>query len=162
MPSRPGNRTRPDRDGETSMTDDSVERPAVRYGRARPAGRPGRRAVIALAILAVVAGTAVAVVSYQRLGTGAVKGSLAGYRLIDEQTVSVTISVTRSDPARPVVCIVRVRTADGSETGRREVLVGPSEAATIQVTAIVKSSRPPMMGDIYGCGTDVPDYLRLP
>ncbi|HEU4362720.1 MAG TPA: DUF4307 domain-containing protein [Mycobacterium sp.] len=144
------------------MTNDSVERPASRYGRARLARRPRRRAVIALAVLAVAAGTVVAVIGYQRLGTGEVKGSLAGYQVIDDQTVSVTITVTRSDPARPVVCIVRVRSTDGGETGRREVLVGPSEAATIQVTTILKSSRPPMMGDIYGCGTDVPGYLRPP
>lgn len=144
------------------MTDDSIERPTSRYGRARLARRPARWAVIALAVLAVAAGTAVAIISYQRLGTGDVKGSLAGYQLIDDQTVAVTITVTRPDPARPVVCIVRVRSRDGSETGRREVLVGPSTATTIQVTTTLKSSRPPMMGDIYGCGTDVPGYLRSP
>ncbi|OBH39540.1 hypothetical protein A5691_21695 [Mycobacterium sp. E183] len=87
-------------------------------------------------------------------------GTLAGYRLVDDQTASVTISVTRSDPSRPVDCIVRVRAKDGSETGRREVLVPPSEAATVQLTTTVKSSKPPVMADIYGCGTDVPAYLR--
>lgn len=144
------------------MTDNRVERPASRYGRARLTRRPGRRAVIALAVLAVAAGTVVAIIGYQRLGTGDVQGSLAGYQVIDDETTSVTITVTRSDPARPVVCIVRVRSKDGSETGRREVLIGPSEARTIQVTTLVKSSRPPMVGDIYGCGTDVPGYLHSP
>ena len=71
----------------------------------------------------------------------------------------MTISVTRADPSRPVVCIVRARAKDGSETGRREVLVPPSEQATVQVTTIVKSSRPPAVGDVYGCGTEVPSYL---
>jgi len=80
--------------------------------------------------------------------------------VIDNETASITISVTRSDPSRPVDCIVRVRSEDGSETGRREVLVGPSQAATVQVTTTVKSSQPPVMADIYGCGTDVPGYLR--
>ena len=77
----------------------------------------------------------------------------------DEQTVEITISVTRKDPSRPVVCIVRARSYDGAETGRREILVGPSEAKTVQVTTTVKSFRPPVVGDIYGCGTDVPGYL---
>jgi len=116
--------------------------------------------VIALAVLAVAAGFAVAVIGYQRLGTSEVSGSLAGYHVVDDETASVTISVTRSDPSRPVDCIVRVRAEDGSETGRREVLVPPSDQATVQVTTTVKSSRPPMMADIYGCGTDVPAYLR--
>jgi hypothetical protein len=70
--------------------------------------------------------------------------------------------VTRKDPSRPVDCIVRVRAKDGSETGRREVLVPPSTQATVQVTAVLKSSKPAVVGDIYGCGTDVPDYLRAP
>ena len=91
-----------------------------------------------------------------------VEGKLGGYRLIDDQTVDVTISVTRADPSRPVVCIVRARSRDGSETGRREILVAPSDQATVQVTVPVKTSRPPVTGDVYGCGTDIPAYLVAP
>lgn len=144
------------------MTEPTAQRPTSRYGRALLPRRPRIGTVIALTMLAVAVGTAVAIIAYQRLGAGDVKGTLAGYQVLDDETVSVTISVTRSDPARPVVCIVRVRAANGSETGRREVLVGPAEQTTIQVTALVKSSRPPMVGDIYGCGTEVPGYLRSP
>jgi len=113
-------------------------------------------------VVVAAVGVVVAVIGYQRLGRSDVDGKLAGYRLIDGQTVSVTISVTRKDPSRPVDCIVRVRAKDGSETGRREVLVAPSTQATVQVTTIVKSSKPAVVGDIYGCGTDVPGYLRAP
>ena len=142
------------------MTETPIPRPEARYGRPRLSRMSRRRAVIALAVLAVAAGLLVAVIGYRRLGTSDVAGTLAGYRVIDNQTASVTISVTRSDPSRPVDCIVRVRAEDGSETGRREVLVPPSEAATVQVTTTVKSSKPPVVADIYGCGTDVPGYLR--
>jgi hypothetical protein len=141
------------------MTHTSIPRSEARYGRS-PSGVSRRRLVIALAVLVLAAGTAVAVIGYQRLGTSDVSGSLAGYQVIDNETASVTISVTRSDPSRPVDCIVRVRAADGSETGRREVLVPPSNQATVQVTTTVKSSQPPLMADIYGCGTEVPGYLR--
>jgi hypothetical protein len=137
-----------------------ISRPEARYGRARLSGRSRRRVVIALALLVVAAGIALAVIGYQRIGTGAVTGSLAGYQLIDDETASVTISVTRSDPSRPVDCIVRVRSKDGGETGRREVLVPPSDQHTVQVTTTLKSSKPPVMADVYGCGTDVPAYLR--
>lgn len=142
-----------------AMSENAVTRPD-RYGRSRLSRVPRRRAVIALGVLVVAAGLVIAVIGYQRLGTSDVTGSLAGYRVIDDQTASVTISVTRSDPSRPVDCIVRIRSEDGSETGRREVLVPPSEAATVQVTTTLKSSKPPVMADIYGCGTDVPGYLR--
>jgi hypothetical protein len=142
------------------MTETPLPRPEARYGRARLSRAARRRVAITLAVLVVAAGVAVAVVGYQRLGTSEVTGSLAGYQVIDGETASVTISVTRSNPARPVDCIVRVRAKDGSETGRREVLVPPSGEATVQVTTTVKSSKPPAMADIYGCGTEVPGYLR--
>ena len=139
-----------------------IERPAARYGRQRLSRRSRRRLAISLFLLIVVVGVAIAFVGFQRLGTGDVEGTLGGYRLIDEGTAEVTISVTRKDPSRPVVCIVRARSIDGSETGRREVLVPPSSRATVQVTTIVKTSRPPVVGDVYGCGTDVPAYLVAP
>ncbi len=139
----------------------AVQRPETRYGRPRLSRRSRRWVVITLAVLVVAAGTVVAVIGYQPLGRRGVEGSLAGYHLIDDETVSVTISVTRSDPSRPVDCIVRVRSKDGSETGRREVLIPPSDQTTVQVTTVVKPSKPPVMGDIYDCGTDVPGYLRV-
>ena len=142
------------------MTETPISRPEARYGRSRPSRVSRRWVVVTLGVLVIAAGLAVAVIGYQRLGTSDVTASLAGYRVIDNETASVTITVTRSDPSRPVDCIVRVRSKDGSETGRREVLVPPSGAATVQVTTTVKSSRPPVMADIYGCGTDVPGYLR--
>lgn len=142
------------------MTETPPPRPESRYGRPRLSRAARRRVVIGVGVLVVAAGVAVAVIGYQRLGTSDVSGSLAGYQVVDDETASITISVTRSDPSRPVDCIVRVKAKDGSETGRREVLVSPSDQATVQVTTTVKSSRPPVMADIYGCGTDVPAYLR--
>jgi Domain of unknown function (DUF4307) len=142
------------------MTETPIPLPEARYGHSRLSRVSRRRVAIGLAVLVVAAGVLVAVIGYQRLGTSDVAGSLAGYRVIDGETASVTISVTRSDPSRPVDCIVRVRAKDGSETGRREVLVPPSDQATVQVTTTVKSSQPPVMADIYGCGTSVPGYLR--
>lgn len=136
-----------------------IERPADRYGRPRLNRNTRRWLVVGLVVAVLALGVVVAVVGFQRLGTSEVKGELSAYRLVDDETVEVTIGVTRPDPSRPAVCIVRVRAQDGSETGRREVLVPPSQQNTVQVTTIVKSTRPPVMGDIYGCGLDVPPYL---
>lgn len=144
------------------MTHTPIPRPDARYGRPRLSRRARRRVAIALGVLVAAAGIVIAVIGYQRISTSAVTGSLVGYRLVDDETASVTISVTRSDPSRPVACIVRVRATNGSETGRRELLVPPSEATTVQVTTTVKSSQPPVMADVYGCGTEVPSYLLLP
>jgi hypothetical protein len=139
-----------------------IERPAARYGRQRLSRSGRRRVAIGMTLLIIVLGVIIAIIGFQRLGTSDVKGELTAYRLIDDRTVEVTVGVTREDPSRPVVCIMRARSVDGSETGRREVLVPPSSQATVQVTAIVKTTRPAAVGDVYGCGTDVPGYLVAP
>jgi uncharacterized protein (DUF58 family) len=139
-----------------------IERPTERYGRQRMSRRKRRWISIVLLVAALALGLVVAVVGFLRLGTSDVKGELSAYRLIDDETVEVTVGVTRPDPSRPVVCIVRARAVDGGETGRREVLVPPSTQDTVQVTTIVKSTRKPAVGDVYGCGTDVPSYLVAP
>lgn len=144
----------------TPATPAAVLRPESRYGKTRRG--PNRLLIAALTVLALALGVAVAIAGYQRLGSSEVKGELAGFQLIDDRTVDVTLSVTREDPSQPVVCIMRARSIDGSETGRRELLVGPSTATTVQVTAQVKTSKPPVVGDAYGCGTDIPGYLRAP
>ena len=118
-----------------------------------------RRLAIVLGALTTLILIGAAAVAYQRFEGTEVEGEMAAYEVLNDQTVSVTISVTRKNPATPVVCIVRARSADGSETGRREILVGPAEARTVQVTTTVKSFQRPLVGDIYGCGTEVPGYL---
>ena len=141
------------------MQNEMIERPATRYGRQRFSRRTRRWIAAGLTALALAAGVAVAAIGFTRLGSAEVEGELAGYRVIDDHTVEVIVSVTRDDPAQPVVCIVRARSYDGRETGRREVLVAPSADATVQVTTIVKTSAPSVVGDVYGCGREVPSYL---
>lgn len=118
-----------------------------------------RRVATALGAVTIAVALGVAVLAYQRFEGNDVEGSMAAFEVIDADTVSVTISVTRKDPGRTVVCIVRARSYDGAETGRREIVVGPAEDKTVQVTTTVKTYARSAMGDIYGCGTDVPGYL---
>lgn len=141
------------------MQNEMIERPEARYGRQRLDRRSRRWIAIGLTLLVVVLGVAIAAVAFTRLGSAEVEGELGGYRVIDDQTIEVTMSVTREDPSRPVVCIVRARSYDGTETGRRELLVPPAEQTTVQVTTLVKTSAPAVVGDVYGCGTEVPSYL---
>lgn len=138
---------------------DGQSLPPARYGRA-PMSAPTRRRVTGLLLALVIAvALGLAVLVYQRFEGVAVEGSTAAFVVLDDETVSVTISVTRRDPARPVVCIVRARSYDGAETGRREIVIGPSEAKTVQLTTTVKTYTRSVMGDVYGCGTTVPGYL---
>lgn len=135
-------------------------RPASRYGRPGMSAAGRRRTAIWLGVAAAAVALGGATLAYQRFEAVDVEGESAAFEVVDDRTVSITISVTRKDPSRPVVCIVRARAYDGAETGRREVLVPPSGARTVQVKTTVASYRRPAVGDIYGCGTDVPGYLR--
>ena len=80
--------------------------------------------------------------------------------VIDDQHAEVIFNVTRDEPETPAYCIVRVQDATKGELGRREVYIPPSEASTVRIETVVASSRRAALGDIYGCGADVPDYLR--
>ncbi|MCV7044753.1 DUF4307 domain-containing protein [Mycobacterium frederiksbergense] len=140
----------------------TIERPTARYGRQKLSRRTRRRVVIGLFLLIVTAGVVIALIAFQRFGTGDVKGELGGYKIVDDETVAVTITVTRADPSVPAVCIVRARSINGDETGRREILVSPSSESSVVIDAVVKSTKPPVVGDIYGCGIDVPGYLVAP
>jgi len=144
------------------MTDLQNQRPAARYGKQRLAAGTRRRIAFALGVLVVALTVIVAVVAYQRFARADVQGTINAYQVLDDHTVSVTISVTRTDPSQPVSCIVRARSSDGDETGRREILVLPAKEATVQVSTTVKSYKRAFVGDIYGCGTDVPRYLVSP
>jgi len=138
---------------------DSRPLPPARYGRPPMQAAARRRVAIVLGVLATLALIGLAAAAYRHFDDTDIEGTMAGYEVLDDQTVAVTISVTRKDPATPVVCIVRARSEDGAESGRREVLIGPADARTVQVTTTVKSIHRPARGDIYGCGTDVPAYL---
>lgn len=133
--------------------------PVSRYGRAPLSAATRRRIVVALGAAVVLVTLAVAVLGYQRFVAVDVEGSTAAYQVLDDRAVSITISVTRKDPSRPAVCIVRALASDGAETGRREIMVAPSQAKTVQIDTTVVSYRRPFMADIYGCGMTVPSYL---
>jgi len=146
------------------MTDTPAGRPdpAARYGRQPMSAQTRSRIAKTLGALTVLAGLGFAVVAYQRFESKDVEGEAASYEVLDDRTVAVTISVTRKDPSVPVVCIVRARSRDTVETGRREILVGPSDTRTVEVTANVTAYERPLGGDLYGCGTEVPVYLTEP
>ena len=130
-----------------------------RYGRSPAPAAARRRVALILGLLVAAACVGLAAMAYQRFSNVDVEGKAAAFEVLDDQTVEVTISVTRRDPSTPVVCIVRARARDGSETGRRELLVPGTQAKTVQTTTTVKSFQRPAVGDLYGCGTDVPAYL---
>ncbi|HEY6424523.1 MAG TPA: DUF4307 domain-containing protein [Pseudonocardiaceae bacterium] len=131
--------------------------PEGRYG-PRATGRRRRWALPLGLLLAMLAGLLVAVIGYRNLGTTPVQGEALGFIPLGDNAAQVRLNVIREDPARPAVCIVRARSRDGGETGRREVYVPPA-AGPAELTTVVHTSRPPVAADVYGCSLHVPPYL---
>jgi len=132
--------------------------PEGRYGPRAPGRRSGWARLLGT-VLAALAGLAVAVIGYHNLAATPVQGEPLGFELLAEpNAVSLRFEVVRENPARPAVCVVRARSLDGEETGRKEVYVPPATSA-VELTTVIKTSRPPVMADVYGCSLQVPGYL---
>lgn len=131
--------------------------PEGRYG---PRVGSGRRWAVPMGLLlAVLAGLAIAVIGYRNLGTTPIRTETLGFTLLTGNVVQLRLTVIRDDPSRPAVCIVRARSRDGEETGRKELYVPPA-AGPIALTTVVRTSRPPVTAEVYGCSFQVPDYLN--
>lgn len=129
-------------------------------------------------VLALLTGLAVAVIGYRNLGPSPIETQTVGFSLlpghgdaahdaatppgadhtVDGYAVSLQFQVIREDPHRAAVCVVRARSLDGEETGRKEVYV-PSAAGAVELTTMIHTSRPPVTAEVYGCSLDVPPYL---
>ncbi|RVW02871.1 DUF4307 domain-containing protein [Rhodococcus xishaensis] len=134
--------------------------PTDRYGSAPRTLRSGTWVKWVLTGLVVVAGIGIAFIGYNKFAVNEIEGKQIYFDIIDNRTMDIEFTVTRDDPSQPAVCIIRTRSKDGSETGRREVYIAPSTDSTVKVTAPVQASQPPAMGDLYGCSLDVPGYLH--
>lgn len=130
--------------------------PAGRYPTSRATGR-ALAIILGVGLIALL--VAVAFLAYRLFTDDAVSGETVSYEVVGDNAIDVQILVTRDDPSQPVSCVVRARSRDGSETGRREVLIRPTEGKTVELTTRIATSAPPGMADLYGCGDTVPAYL---
>ena len=128
--------------------------PEGRYGRPRRASRRWRRWVFA--VLAVATGGAVAWIGYVNLGGAPISAERVTFGELPGNAMTVSLNVTRDDPGRPGVCIVRTRDISGAESGRREVYIPANDS---RVDVVVRSIDRPVTADVYGCSYDIPAYL---
>ncbi|MBD8506222.1 DUF4307 domain-containing protein [Hoyosella sp. G463] len=131
-----------------------------RYPEAAATGRTKRPLVIVLGVLFALGIAVIAYLGYRPITSTPIEAEALGYEVIDDATITVRFKVVRDDPSADVVCIVRSRSRDGSETGRREVLVPGSTSSAVEVTTTITTSKPPGMAEVYGCGGSVPQYLQ--
>lgn len=107
----------------------------------------------------LVTGVVLAVIGFQKFGSPDVAGEGTGFFITGPNSVDVQFTVSRSDPSKPVACVVKARAKDGSEVGRREVLIPAGTAPRVGVRSTVHTSAQPATGEVFGCGPTVPPYL---
>lgn len=148
---------------EQPATEGSVPRsgPRATYPVERSASSR-KRWFYALSVVVVAAGLTIAYLGYRQFGDPEVSGQATGYQITSSSTIDVQFTVTRQDPGAAVACVVRARAKDGSEVGRREVLVPAGESTQVGAGSKVVTSRPPVIGEVFGCTTTVPPYLSEP
>lgn len=120
---------------------------------------PSRVLAVVLTLLVIALGVGVAYLGYTKFTTPDVEGTLVSFEIVGQDRVDVRLNVTRDDPSQAAVCIIRSRSRDGSETGRREVLIPASTNGTEDVRSFVVTSAAPGLADLYGCSLQVPSYL---
>lgn len=131
--------------------------PEGRYGsRTRNRIRPWVRWVLfGVGILLLIG---VSVVAYRNLGSKPIEGKQSAFAVVDDHSVNVTVELQRQQPERPAECVVRARSMDGNEVGRKELLMPPSQGTT-QIPTVLRTSARPVTGEVYGCTYDVPPYM---
>ena len=136
-------------------------RPEDRYG-AADAGSGVMGKVVAGFLVLLVGALVVAgaFTAYRLNATPAINSEVIGVEVVDDELVRMSMTVTRDEPGVAAYCIVRAQDQSKGELGRREVYLPPSEHGTIQVDTEVATTSRAFIADVYGCGDDVPDYLR--
>ncbi|AWH92474.1 DUF4307 domain-containing protein [Dietzia lutea] len=135
--------------------------PADRYADAdRGSGLAGKVVAVLLVLLVGALLVAGVVTMYRLNQTPDISGEATGVEVVDSGRVDLTFTVTREEPGTPAYCIIRAQEESKGELGRREVYVPPSQNGTVEITASVFTTDRAFIADVYGCGEDVPDYLR--
>lgn len=123
-----------------------------------PASR--RRWFIIGSIAVVIAGIGIAILGFRNFGDADVSGEAVGHDVVSADTTVVRYTVNRKDPGQPVACVVRARAQDGAEVGRREVLIPAGDLQQTSMRSDVRTSRRAVIGEVFGCTTSVPPYLK--
>jgi uncharacterized protein (DUF58 family) len=125
-----------------------LETPTGRYGAASTPGRR-RRNVVILTVLGVLV---VGLVAWLALGNQgqSVTYETYGYKVVDDQTVDVTLDVT-VDKGTSVECTLEALNAQHAQVGSHDVTFGPSTSKATRYTVALQTSERAVTGNVDTC-----------
>ncbi len=132
--------------------------------RHRPPGRYDQPSLVGQRLLAVVLGTLfvalLAAIVYAfavRFDEPDVRFREVGFAALSDTVVRVDFEVTKA-PGATAFCTVRAREADGSETGRELVEIGPGEGGerSVRVSHRLTTIDRAVTGEVDGCSLQPP------
>ncbi|MDO4908316.1 MAG: DUF4307 domain-containing protein [Corynebacterium sp.] len=89
-----------------------------------------------------------------------VTASERGFETDSDSQLTLYMDVTRSTPSMDSYCVVRALDYDKTEVGRREILIPAGENSTVKLSVPISTRKRAVAGDVYGCGTTIPSYLK--
>ncbi|NUU21031.1 MAG: DUF4307 domain-containing protein [Streptomycetaceae bacterium] len=129
--------------------------PHDRYGRRTPRtganGRAGKdrnlRIAFVVFLVLLVSGT---VWIGLNQANREIRASIPAFRVTSDRTVEAQIEV-RKDKDKEAVCVLRSRSEDGTEVGRKEVRIPAASSKTVTVTEVLQTTDRPNTAELDGC-----------
>ena len=133
---------------ETRATDPVF--PPGRYGRRRD-GRSRRGLPIVFGAVVVAVSLLLALRLYGQYGDPDYDAQIVGWSDVTETAMTIRFRV-RLPAGSPADCVLRARTYDGTEVGRRTVRVPAApDATTVEVSETVPTTVRASVGDVVRC-----------
>lgn len=130
------------------------------YGSRRESesGVSGKFIVIGAVLLLIVAG--VFIYNQWRNSTSAdVSGTITGFSDNTDNSIRMTIDISRDDSSKPAYCIVTALNYNKDEVGRREVVLAADGTSIGRLNVKVPTREQAVATDVYGCSSIFPSYL---
>jgi hypothetical protein len=126
--------------------------PPGRYGHRRASGLRRRIVPIAFLVLIVMASILLTVKLYDRYGQTDYESRIVGWSNDSDTRLTVEFEV-RVPTGETATCVLRARSFDGAEVGRREVQVtNPGAAADVRAREDIPTKARASHGDVLRCG----------
>jgi hypothetical protein len=128
----------------------AAERLALRY----PPPMVSRRTKIAITAVATLVALSWLVWTALLHADPTVSGDIAGYQVVSDTSIDVTMSVQRGDPSRPATCSLLAQSTDFQPVAESTVPVGASTHQVVDVHVTLTTLRRATSVTVRSCTSD--------